>query len=259
MTEQTLRKVREDLDRDGFAVVRGVLSRDEIDEVSDAFDRLLVRARELPGTTLVRVRPDSDLGGTQFVLDAEPFRLHRVVWAGGVEPVLAQYGDDPRFLRLAEAALGVRTFDQLVQQAHYKLPHDGVSFAWHQDASNRRYGTELWNDVDGRGSYVQMGLAVDPMGPDNGGLAFVRGSHRLGFVADPLTGALPGPPPDPETVVAPELAPGDLAVFGPFAVHGSEPNASDRSRRLFLQGYAVPGANARIYPGCGAGVRRTLQ
>ncbi|MCA9493190.1 MAG: phytanoyl-CoA dioxygenase family protein [Myxococcales bacterium] len=259
MTDETLTKVREDLERDGFAVVRGVLSAVEVAEVSAAFDRLLERARTLDETTLVRARPDTDEGGTLFVLDADPFRLHRVVWAGGVEPILARYGDDPRFLALARAVLGVDAFDQLVQQAHYKLPHDGVSFAWHQDASNRRYGTDLWNDVDGRGSYVQIGLAVDPMGPDNGGLAFVRGSHRAGFVADPLTGALPGPPPDRASVVAPELAAGDLALFGPFTVHGSEPNTSDRSRRLFLQGYAVPGANARNYPGCGRGVRRFVR
>ncbi|MCB9684295.1 MAG: phytanoyl-CoA dioxygenase family protein [Alphaproteobacteria bacterium] len=259
MTDETLRQVREGLERDGFAVVHGVLSPAEVADVSDAFDRLLARARTLPETTLVRSRPDTDEGGTLFVLDADPFRLHRVVWAGGVEPALARYGGDPRFLALARAALGVDTFDQLVQQAHYKLPHDGVSFAWHQDASNRRYATDLWTDVDGRGSYVQIGLAVDAMGPDNGGLAFVRGSHRQGFVADPLTGTLPGPPPHRSLVVAPELAAGDVCLFGPFTVHGSEPNSSDRSRRLFLQGYAIPGANARNYPGCGLGVRRSLR
>ncbi len=242
--------LRSDLDRDGFAVIRGALSASEMSDVSAAFDRLLVRARTLPGT--------AEVDGTLFVLDAEPFRLHRVVWCGGVEPALGRLGADRRFLEVARAALGVGELDQLVQQAHYKLPRDGVAFAWHQDASNRRYGTELWRDLDGRGSYVQIGLAVDPMGPDNGGLAFVPGSHRLGFVADPATGALPLPPPAPSEVVAPELAAGDLVAFGPFTVHGSEPNRSDRPRRLFLQGYALPGANARVYPGCGLGVRRSL-
>jgi hypothetical protein len=231
-------------------VVRRALGPAEVAEVGAAFDRLLALARTLPGT--------AEVDGTLFVVQAEPFRLQRVVWCGGAEPALGRYGSDRRFLEVARAALGVSRFAQLVQQAHYKLPDDGVSFAWHQDASNRRHGSELWRDLDGRGSFVQLGLAVDPMGPENGGLAFVPGSHRLGFVADPATGALPLPPPAPSEVVSPELEAGDLVAFGPFVIHGSEPNRSDRPRRLFLQGYALPGANGRVYPGCGLGVERSL-
>lgn len=243
--------VREDLDRDGFAVVRGLVAAPEVAGISAAFDRLLATAQTLPGTT--------EVDGTRFVVDPEPFRVHRVVWCGGIEPALAGYGGDPRFLALASRALGSRALVQLVQQAHYKLPGDGVGFRWHQDASNRRYGTPLWTDVDGRGSFVQIGLAVDPMGPDNGGLAFVPGSQRMGFVADPETGELPDGVFDAAEAVSPVLEAGDAVLFGPFTVHGSEPNRSDRSRRLFLQGYALPGANARVYPGCGTGVPRTIE
>lgn len=211
------------------------------------FERLLQLARDLPST--------ADVQGSRFVVERPPFRLHRVVWCGAAEPALAPWGADPRFVGLARELLGSDSVVQLIQQAHFKMPGDKVGFSWHQDASNRRYGTDLWTDVNGRGSFVQMALAVDAMRADNGPLRVLPGTHTRGFIADPETGALPEDLPW-ETAVDLELEPGDLAVFGPFLVHGSPPNRSQHPRRLFLQGYASPGANRRVYPGCGTGVAR---
>jgi len=237
-----------DLSAQGFAIVRGVLDPDEVGAIRAAFDRLLATARSLPET--------GEVAGARFVVDADPFRLHRVVWCGAAEPALGRFGDDVRYLQLAAAALGSRRLVQLIQQAHYKLPGDGVDFRWHQDASNRRYG-KRFTDLNGRGSFLQMALAVDPMTADNGPLRMLPGTHRLGFVADPDTGAIPD-----EHLAAAEpvdvlLSPGDLALFGPFVIHGSAANRSALPRRLFLQGYTLPGANQRVYPGCGLGEPRT--
>lgn len=240
--------VREALDRDGYAVLRGFLGPDDVAALAGGFDRLLAHARTLAGPT--------DVGGARFVVDTEPFRLRRVVWAGGADEAVAAYGADARYVDLACDVLGSDTVEQLIQQAHFKIPGDGVDFAWHQDASNRRYGSELFHDLDGQGSYLQTALAIDPMDATNGALQALPGSHRLGFVADPLTGAVPPQHLALDRAVALELDPGDLVVFGPFLLHGSPPNRGDRPRRLFLQGYALPGANRRVYPGAGTGVRR---
>lgn len=236
------------LEEMGFAIVPGLLDPGEVDRVAAAFDALVERARTLPG--------DVELDGARFVVEPDPFRLHRVVWCGGVSPVLAALGPDPRFVEIASEVLRSAEVVQLIQQAHFKLPGDEVDFAWHQDASNRRYGSELWTDVDGRGSFVQIAVAVDPMGPDNGCLRVVPGTHRLGFVADPATGVIDPGLFDEALAVDAILDPGDAVIFGPFAIHGSGPNRSGRPRRLFLQGYALPGANRRVYPGCGTGYRR---
>ena len=243
--------LQEELDTHGVAVVRSLVSRRDAHHLSGAFNQLLDLARTLPAT--------SELGGSQFVIERgveQEFRLKRVVWCGGASPSLGRYGSDRRVLELAALALGRPDVTQIIQQAHFKLPGDGVDFAWHQDASNRRYGSELWTDLDGRGSFVQIALAVDPMGPGNGGLEFIRGSHRLGFVANPQTGVIAPGTFDPNDKWVPHLEPGDAVVFGPFVIHGSGPNLSRDSRRLFLQGFATPGANRRIYPGCGTGVAR---
>ena len=249
MRRAELARLQVALERDGFAVARGVFDPAEVHSLRLGFDRLLEVAQELIET--------GEVLGSHFVLDLDPFRLHRVVWCGAAAPRL-RLGDDRRFLELASHALQSSQLTQIIQQAHFKLPGDAVSFAWHQDASNRRCGTPLWSDVSGRGSFLQMALAVDPMTAANGPLRMIPGSHRQGFVADPTTGALPETSFDPDLGVDLLLEPGDLALFGPYVIHGSRGNNSASPRRLLLQGYALPGANRRIYPGCGRGIPRTF-
>ena len=233
---------------DGFRVVRGMLSPDEVAGIAAAFEGLEAIARVLPGT--------SDVGDARFFMRAEPFRLDRVVWCGGAAPALLRWGADARFVDLACEALRSEAVDQILQQAHFKLPGDGVGFGWHQDASNRRYGSPLWRDSHGDGAFVQILLAVDPAGPGNGGLSVIPGSQRLGFVADPQTGELPPGLVHEESAMTPTLDPGDALLFGAFLIHGSSPNEGDSPRRTLIQGYAAPGANGRVYPGCGLGVLR---
>jgi hypothetical protein len=48
-----------------------------------------------------------------------------------------------------------------------------------------------------------------------------------------------------------------VLLFGPYTFHRSLPNRSTRPRRVFINGFAHPGANSRVYPGDGAG--RTLR
>jgi hypothetical protein len=49
------------------------------------------------------------------------------------------------------------------------------------------------------------------------------------------------------------MAAGGVLLFGPYTFHRSLPNRSSRPRRVFINGYAAPGANRRVYPGEGAG------
>lgn len=46
--------LRETLDDQGYAIVRGLVAPDEIPAIAAAFERLVAIARELPGTTDVR-------------------------------------------------------------------------------------------------------------------------------------------------------------------------------------------------------------
>jgi ectoine hydroxylase-related dioxygenase (phytanoyl-CoA dioxygenase family) len=249
----------------GHLVLPGLFSADEVADVRAAFERLYATAQEL------RVTGDHD--GAHFVLDAPPrgeVIVKRVVWAGGAEPTLLSLSADPRLVEPALQLLQTTTCEQLLCQAHFKMPNDGVSFDWHQDIQHRDKGPGTWRDVNGRGSYVQTILLVDDMTADNGPLLFLpddactfdaRGRLARGSdtglpmsVGDAYAAA------DGSSVVVDDSRAvtvvgraGDVLLFGPFAVHGSRANTSTRSRRVWINGYAAPGANGRVYPGRGAG------
>jgi ectoine hydroxylase-related dioxygenase (phytanoyl-CoA dioxygenase family) len=225
----------------GFFVRPGVFTRAEIGAMRRAFDRLERAARRLGEPAIHR--------GSYFVVHGT--RIDRIVWCGAAEHVLLEVGADPRLLAIAAGLLGSAEMSQLVNQAHFKLPGDGVAFPWHQDSTHRRYGTAEWQDLNGRGSYVQTVIALDEVTEENGPLEFIPGScgrGHLGLVGGELPSGLDG-----GTAVAATMAAGSVLVFGPYAIHRSLPNGSRVPRRVFINGYAYPGANGRVYPGEGAG------
>lgn len=227
----------------GFVVLRGLFSAAEVEAAREAFERLYATAQAL--------RYTGDHAGAFFVLGAAPAGevvVHRVVWAGGAEPVLLRLGEDPRLVEPALALLGTDHCEQLLCQAHFKMPDDGVGFDWHQDIQHRDKGPGTWRDVTGRGSFVQTILLVDDMTATNGPLEFVPPGACALDASGRLVGAV-----DPTRAVPVLGRAGDVLLFGPYAVHGSTANTSPLPRRVLINGYAAPGANGRTYPGREAG------
>lgn len=228
----------------GFFVRRALFSEDEVAPVRAALERLYATAQTLTAT--------GDHGGAFYALAVPaqgPVVVQRVVWAGGAEPMLLRLGEDARLLGPALELLGTERCEQLLCQAHYKMPNDGVAFDWHQDIQHRDKGGDTWRDVTGQGSYVQSILLVDDMTEENGPLEFLPSSA---VVLDANGRLVPGAPVDPTRAVSVIGRAGDVLFFGPYAVHGSHPNASTMPRRVLINGYAAPGANKRYYPGLGA-------
>ncbi len=244
---QPILEIVTDYYRDGFAVVRGLFEPEEVEQIRAAFERLQKTSEELGESQMH--------DGSQFVVDSEGgfTRIHRVVWCGAAESVLSDLGKDPRIVNLAAAILDSPELEQLINQAHFKLPGDDVAFPWHQDSRHRRYGTQPWSDVKGNGSFVEIAMAIDPVTEENGPIHFIPGSQKLGHLQVDANKELPAKSFDPSQKVTPLMEPGDVVAFGPYVIHGSEPNASLVPRRMFLNGFAVPGANKRVYPGFGAG------
>jgi ectoine hydroxylase-related dioxygenase (phytanoyl-CoA dioxygenase family) len=239
----------------GFLVQPDVFSPEEVERMRVAFERLRRTAYRLGHTC--------DHAGSRFVLQplhdapasSPGVRIDRIVWCGAAEPVLSAFGCDQRLVAMAACLLGATEMNQLINQAHFKYPGDGVEFPWHQDSTHRRYGGDEWRDVNGRGSYVQTVTALDGIDEENGSLELIPGSCALGHVPPPagVEGWLPIPPLDPGAAVTVTMRPGSVLAFGPYVFHRSLPNRSERPRRVFINGFAYPGANTRVYPGRGAG------
>ena len=238
----------------GFTLEPNVFTADEVGAMRAAFERLERTAYRLESTQMHR--------GSQFVLSSvtdaagpSRVRIDRIVWCGAAEPVLSVLGRDPRLLAMASQLLGSREMNHLINQAHFKLPGDGVDFPWHQDSTHRRYGGEEWRDVNGRGSFVQTVTAIDDVTAENGPLQLIPGSCKLGHVDPPEGGVgwLPTDRLDPRSAVSVTMTAGSVLLFGPYTFHRSRPNRSSHPRRVFINGFAYPGANSRVYPGAGAG------
>jgi ectoine hydroxylase-related dioxygenase (phytanoyl-CoA dioxygenase family) len=241
---------------DGYLILEGLFSREEVAEMAAAAERIRALGREiaaaLPGDDPAAGERKIEHGGSQFVFGGSngSTRLLRVVWAGGCEPSFLACGRDARLTAIVGQLLGSSTAVQLLNQLHAKYPNDGLEFEPHQDSEHRRYGTPEWRDVDGRGSYVQTVVAIDDTTPENGPLIFYPGSGRRGHL-------------DPAAVrrgyrdrpgVPALLKAGSAAFFGPYVVHRSAENRGAAPRRIAINGFALPGANSRSYFGAGTGV-----
>ena len=242
----------------GWITKRALFRADEVARMRACFDDLEKIGAQLDETGLCR--------GSHFVLGQGQggTKVKRVVWAGGSQPYLLQIGADRRLTMPASQLLGSTEMEQLLSLAHFKRPGDGVIFDWHQDIQHRDKGPGTWDDVNGNGSFVQTVIVLDEMTPDSGTVLFIPGSSKWGRVDfgdhdydNPEYPATRPPQFHEEDAVTVTAAAGDVLFFGPYTAHASFENTSHHYRRVFINGYASPGANHRTYPGDGAG--RTLR
>jgi ectoine hydroxylase-related dioxygenase (phytanoyl-CoA dioxygenase family) len=137
-----------------------------------------------------------------------------------------------------------RDLKQIINQVHWKAPGSLGEFAWLQDSRSRRPASAYRNLAD---SYVQTGLAIDPHGPDSGGMRFIPRSHARGDLGMDCSRKALGTAMTGSTLDAVGLSeadavdlvldPGDLALWSPYLVHGSGANRSNHKRRFYINGY----------------------
>lgn len=230
--------------RDGFVVLHGVFSAEEVAGLAAAFDRQYAAGLAHPrsfrhGNFHVRVADDPAIGHT----------VRMVQWPSYGDPVLNAIRQDARMLRIVEPLVG-RDVKQIINQMHWKPPGAaGGDYAFHQDSRFRRPREAYRNLGD---SYVQTGIAVDPHTADSGAMRVYPGSHLLGDVPLAARGSVLGTGIaedaleqaglDPSRLVDFVLEPGDVGLWHPHTIHGSGPNRTGTNglghdRRLYINGY----------------------
>ncbi len=228
--------------REGYAVVRGFFSPDEVSEIASAADQLYAE-----GLKHGRSFRHGNLFYNVARGSGEPF-VRMVQWPSYHQPVLNRVRLDTRFSELLEPLIGC-DLKQIINQVHWKAPGSLGDFAWHQDSRSRRPPSAYRNLAT---SYVQTGLAIDPHGPESGGMRFIPRSHLRGELhmdcskhslgAAMTDSALEAVGLSASNAVDLILEPGDLALWNPYLVHGSGTNRSTHKRRFYINGY-VRGAD----------------
>ena len=235
---------------DGFVRIDGLYDAAEMQELEKACDAVYAQAESLLANG--RVTPESknpmhDGSSFTFEPDGGSYALRHVAWCGQCEPIFDRYGQDDKLRRIVGELLNCDQANQLINQIHYKKPGTAVKFDWHQDCEHRGIHKDLFDDVLGNGSYVQIAVAIDDVTADSGPLGFIRGSNQHGYLG-PLynqAGEFDCDRVDLRDAVYPLLRRGDAVAFGSYTIHGSEANTGKTSRRTFINGFAAPGADKK--------------
>ena len=194
----------ESYNRDGFVRPLDIFTSAEITGIRQYFDRLLADAIAQ--------------GGDSYSISTAHLQH------GGVYDILTH----PRIVRKVADLLGE---DVIAWGSHFfcKMPGDGRSVAWHQDAS-------YWPLSPSRA--VTVWLAIDDADRENACMKFISGSHHSGHLtyrrSDPDEhNVLDQTVEDAESfgeVVYDELRAGQISIHNDMLLHGSDANESQRRR-----------------------------
>jgi len=184
--------------------------------------------------------------------------LARVIAAGGTSYSIStahlKYGPvydlltHPRIVAYVRDLLGD---DVIAWGSHYfcKMPRDGKSVPWHQDAS-------YWPLTPSKA--VTVWLAIDDSDRENACMRFIRGTHHVGHLTYRMTEdadqtVLNQEVENVEAYGQPvdvELKAGEISIHSDLLLHGSEGNRSDRRRCGLTLRYCA--ADVRAYEGWNA-------
>lgn len=204
----------EQYNRDGYVKDLTIFSQTEADELRGYFDGLLERAIAA--------------GGDSYSISSAHLTYGRVY----------DLLSEPRIVAFVKDILGD---DVIGWGSHFfcKMPHDGKSVAWHQDAS-------YWPLTPSKAATVW--LAIDKANIENACMKFVAGSQHVGHLtfrpsADDEGNVLNQTIEDAEQygeVIYDELTAGQISLHSDLLLHGSEANESNRRRCGLTLRYCTP-------------------
>ncbi len=210
----------EGFNRDGYIAPLRIFDDAEITEIRRYFDELLTRVIAA--------------GGDSYSISSAHLKYGRVY------DLLTH----PRIIACVRDVLGPNV---VAWGSHFfcKLPHDGKSVAWHQDAS-------YWPLTPTKA--VTVWLAIDDADCENACMRFIRGSHHFGHMTfrpsdstehNVLNQTIENPEQygDPVDDV---LKAGEASIHSDLLLHGSDANESDRRRCGLTLRYAAADVRAHL-------------
>jgi hypothetical protein len=202
--------------RDGFLLVRGMYSPEEVADISRWTDDV-ANYPEVPGKYMMYFEK-SQTDGSRILCRIENFvpyheGFSRLITARRMQQAVSElFGEEAVLFK---------------DKINFKLP-GGDGFKEHQDV---QAGWDDFADL-----HITAMIAIDETNEANGSLEMIPGMHREGVLGEmwaPLT--------DTDTrhaaYVPVHCKPGDAVFFDSFAPHRSGPNHTDRARRVLYITY----------------------
>lgn len=206
---------------EGFITVRGVFPDDEVERMRAECEALLSRP-ELFENDIPEAAARRDLNG-------DPVR-DRLDPIAAVSPLFARTATDPRLVGLASSIFGSPA--QLFKDKLIVKPPGVSGYAMHQD-----HAYWEWTGIPAA-ALIIVQVAIDDADTDNGAILFYPALHH-GRLAAPA-----GEPRDVDeaaidldTVSPGRTRAGDVILFHSLTPHKSDPNRSDRPRRVLYFSY----------------------
>jgi ectoine hydroxylase-related dioxygenase (phytanoyl-CoA dioxygenase family) len=202
--------------RDGYVLVRGLYSADEIRQISDWTDEVAAYP-EIPGKYMMYYE-SSQATGERILCRVENF----VPYHEGFSKLITT-----RRMQQAVSELFGEPAVLFKDKINFKLP-GGDGFKEHQDV---QAGWDEFASI-----HLTAMVAIDETNEQNGSLEMLPGQHNKGLLGEkwaPLT--------DEDTgglqYIAVHCQPGDAVFFDSFAPHRSAPNHTDKARRVLYITY----------------------
>jgi ectoine hydroxylase-related dioxygenase (phytanoyl-CoA dioxygenase family) len=217
--------------RDGFLLVKGLTSEEEIASLREPFDRMFAERRGWNAGDLFDMvgvdNPEQEAALPQLVRCSqyEPFFFRQTRLAASARSI-------------AEQILGPKAENDL-EHAIWKPPFNGAATPWHQDDAFHRKGSGVLESVS-------VWMPLQDVTLESGCMRYIRGSN-LGPLFphrsprnDPRIHGL-------ETISIPDLTncidvpvrAGDAVLHLSRTLHGARVNTSDQPRRAYVLGYSV--------------------
>jgi len=212
-------QVRESFDRDGFVIVRQLLSPPEFDKLRANLDRYILQ--------IVPTLADSH---AFYDTKGRPETLKQMQHMGD-DPFFGAYRKQPKWVGLAQALLGEEVE---VQEPEWFNKPPGTNHVTPPHQDNYYFNLKPPH-------VLTIWMALDPVDDGNGCLRYVAGSHRHGIrphgrsnVLGFSQGITDYSPDDQAREVAIHLQPGDVVAHHGNTIHRADANRSaTRNRRAF--------------------------
>ncbi|PLR37399.1 restriction endonuclease subunit S [Chimaeribacter californicus] len=225
----------EQFHQQGYLVVEGVLSADEVAALQHDFDQWVEESRARSDAW-----GETQDGRARFDLEsdhrADHPSLRRVSSPTEISPVYARAALQSRMAQIAGKLIGGSGTRFHHSKINSKLPHTATQVKWHQDFLFTPHSND---DI------VTALLMVSEVTPENGPLNVIPGSHKgplwSHWQDNRFTGAV-------DDAVVSEHCRQPVACFGPPGsvcfmhtrlLHASSPNVTELPRTLFICVYAA--------------------